>query len=158
MSSPTTPASKPKATAKPRPKSTHLKKSTLEKRARESVNTVKRPALVGIGRDPITGKNIPHTYDVRVAKSISFYVSTGLSENDISEMLNMRPGKLKQLYGQELANGLNVANTQVAKAMHTAAVEGDVVAGKFWLKSRAGWKDGESANTLQSPLQIHIHD
>lgn len=141
----------PKKVKKPR--STHL-----APRERGPVRKEKRPALKDCGRDPITGKLIPHTRDERIAKSIGFYVSTGMTENDIAVMLNMRPGQLRKLYGFELKSGLDIANVEVAQSMHKAAKNGDVVAGKFWLKARAGWKDGESATPQASPLQIHIHD
>lgn len=111
----------------------------------------------GIGKDPGTGKNIPHERNEKIAKQVGFYVAAGLTPNDIAEMLNIRPGKLKQCYEAELKHGLNQANVQVAAAMHTQALEGDVAAGKFWLKARAGWKDGEGA-AQTAPLAIHIHE
>lgn len=136
-----------------------VKKPTTKKKVtkRAAVASVQKPSVKDIGRDPITGQTIPHVRDERIAQQVGFYASA-LSVNEIAVMLNMRPGKLKELYGHELETGLNKANVEVAQAMHKAATEGDVVAGKFWLKARAGWKDGESAQTNTSPLQIFIHD
>lgn len=134
------------------------KPEKLKKVKRPPVAKTQRPSTRNIGKDPITGKTIPHEYDARIAQTVGFYTATGLSDNEIAVLLNMRPGKLKQLYGHELETGLNKANVEVAQSMHRAAKEGDVVAGKFWLKARAGWKDGENVAPPASPLQIHIHD
>lgn len=117
-----------------------------------------KKSMKDVGRDPETGKSIPHEYDERVAKRIEFYVGAGLDPDEIARMLDIRPGKLKDLYGRELEIGSNTTNMEVAQAMFDAAKSGDVSAGRFWLKARAGWKDGESATPLTSPLQIHIHD
>lgn len=117
----------------------------------------RRPPLSGVGKDPVTGKNIPHERNEKIAKKIGFYIAAGLTENDIAEMLDIRPGKLRECYGPELKHGLNQANVEVAAAMHAQATNGDVAAGKFWLKARAGWKDGEGA-AQTAPLAIHIHE
>jgi len=135
------------------------KPKTAEKAPkRGAVRDERRPSMKDVGRDPATGRSLPHERDERLAKRVAFHVAAGMSKNDIAEMLNIRPGKLEECYGHELKHGLNMANAQVAQAMHKAATEGDVTAGKFWLKARAGWKDGESAQQSASPLQIHIHE
>jgi hypothetical protein len=119
---------------------------------------VKKPAMKDVGRDPETGYVIQHERSDKVAALVSFQTAAGLSLNDIAVMLDIRPGKLKEIYGKELECGLNTANVQVAKAMYDQATQGDVTAGKFWLKARAGWKDGESSGAQASPLSIHIHE
>lgn len=124
---------------------------------REAVSKVHKPSMKNVGRDPSTGKVIPHERDERVAKQVGFHVAAGISENDIAEMLNIRPGKLKECYGHELKHGLSTMVVEVAGAMKTAALKGDTTAGKFLLKARAGWKDGESA-TQASVFNVHIHD
>ena len=111
-----------------------------------------------VGRDPATGKVIPHERNERLAKQVGMYVAAGMTENDIAEMLNIRPGLLRECYGKELKHGLNQMVVDVATAMKQQAVNGDVAAGKFLLKARAGWKDGEGAAVAVSPLAIHIHD
>lgn len=116
----------------------------------------RRKPLSGVGRDPETGKNIPHERDEKVAKLVSEFVGNGADLNDIAHTLNLRPGVIKKHYAFELQTGVFRANMEVASAMKAMA-QTDPVAGKFWLKARAGWKDGESAGQQTSPLQITIH-
>lgn len=144
--------------AKTKPSPANNQAPELEAEKRQKFNKSSKESMKDVGRDPVTGNTIPHVYDERVATQVGFYVSAGMDPDEIARMLNIRPGKLKQLYGRELETGVNVANMKVAKAMHEAACAGDVSAGRFWLKARAGWKDGESAQQTTSPLQIHIHD
>lgn len=131
--------------------------ATKQKSEKRKPSRERKPAMAGVGKDPATGRNIPHERDEKIAKRVGFYVAAGLTENDIAEMLNIRPGKLRECYGPEIKHGLNQANVEVAAAMHQQACNGDVAAGKFWLKARAGWKDGEGA-AQTSPLSIIIHE
>jgi len=122
------------------------------------VKKVRRASMKDVGKDPETGKVIPHERNELLAKRVAFHVAAGMGPDEICEMLNIRPGQLKECYGNELKHGLNKANVSVAKAVYDSAIAGDTTAGKFWLKARAGWKDGEGAQGSVSPLQIHIHD
>ncbi len=123
---------------------------------RPAVGGVKKPSMKDVGRNK-DGTVKQHAYDARIAQRVAFYVASGVTENEISELLDMRPGKLRELYERELKHGGTEENVKVAKAISSAAQNGDMVAAKFWMKARAGWKDGEGAQT-QSPLAIHIHE
>jgi hypothetical protein len=39
----------------------------------------------------------------------------------------------------------------VAQSVHKKAREGDVIAGIFWLKCRAGWRDGNNFERVSGP-------
>lgn len=123
---------------------------------RPAVGGVKRPSMKDVGRNP-DGTSKQHVYDARIAQRVAFYVASGVTENEIAELLDIRPGKLRKLYERELKHGGTEENVKVAKAISEAAQNGDMVAAKFWMKARAGWKDGEGAQ-MQSPLAIHIHE
>lgn len=131
-------------------------KKPKSKIARPPVGAVRRPSMKDVGRNE-DGTVKQHAYDARIAQRIAFYVASGVTENEICELLDMRPGKLHELYERELKHGGTEENVKVAKAISRAAQNGDMVAAKFWMKARAGWKDGEGAQT-QSPLAIHIHE
>lgn len=137
---------------------TSTKSKSSKPPKREAISKTHKPSMKAVGRDPATGKVIPHVRDERLAKRVAFHVAAGISSNDIAEMLNIRPGLLKECYAKELKHGLNQMVVEVAGAMKNAALAGDTTAGKFLLKARAGWKDGESAQQSASPLQIHIHE
>lgn len=127
--------------------------------ANKSLGKFRRPSMKNVGRDE-NGKNIKHFYSAEVASMVAMWVAGGADEGFMCAMLNMRPGTLNQLYYDELKHGQTMANMNVASQAYRAALnpEDNPTMTKFWLKARAGWKDGENANQgSTSPLNIHIH-
>lgn len=123
------------------------------------MNAYRRPSLKNVGKDE-NGRVVQHRHSKEVAHQVAMWVAGGADENFMCMMLNMRPGVLKELYGNELEFGKTAANMNVAGAAYRDALQpGAHAQQKFWLKARAGWKDGESAAGQQmSPLTIVIHD
>lgn len=122
-----------------------------------SPNRFRLPPMKNVGKDA-DGKVIPHHRSEEIAQVVANYVARGATENFICAMLNIRPGLLRQCYGAELEHGAEMANMQVAGAAFKMATSGESEAmTKFWLKARAGWKDGEQAQQA-TMFNIHIHD
>jgi hypothetical protein len=116
------------------------------------------PSLKNVGKGP-DGKVIPHHRSEVIAKVVSGWVASGADESFIAAMLNIRPGQLRENYSNELLHGAQMANMQVAGAVFEEAVNNrDMSAAKFWLKSKAGWRDGnDHGNGPPSLLNIFIH-
>jgi hypothetical protein len=123
------------------------------------MNQYRRHSLKNVGRDA-DGKTIKYHYSEETAQLVAQWAASGADENYICFMLNMRPGTLKELYGEILEHASTGANMQVAGALFRDALQQNrFQEKKFWLKARAGWKDGENAAAVAvTPLQIVIHE
>jgi hypothetical protein len=66
----------------------------------------------------------------------------GIPHEQIAKQIGIRsPKTLRKYFRNELDSGVTEANYQVATSMYHKARNGDVEAGKFWLKCRAGWRE-----------------
>lgn len=68
----------------------------------------------------------------------------GLDQEQISEVIGISRPTLRKYYRKELDSGMLVANAKVAESLFRQATDPEkpnVVAGIFWMKARAGWKD-----------------
>jgi len=68
----------------------------------------------------------------------------GMIVDDIGRLVGITENTLRKYYEHEMAKGRAEANVRVARSMFEAATRQgnpNVVAGMFWLKNRAGWKD-----------------
>lgn len=121
------------------------------------LSDTKRTSLKYVGRDEF-GKTIPHKYSKATAQRVAMLVSAGYNEEDIAFALNVRPGLIRQHYPKELEAGSAMADMPVVQAAYMQACAGEPQMTKFWLKSRRGWRDGDSAKTGDDAvLNIHIH-
>lgn len=80
------------------------------------------------------------------ARQVSVMACLGLDPKDIALVLDVEEKLLKLYYSKELKVSHNLANAMVAKQALNMAMSGrfpDMT--KFWLKSRAGWKDAVHA-------------
>jgi len=73
---------------------------------------------------------------------VKSYAACGIPHEQIARQMGIRsPKTLRKYFRKELDSGVTEANYLVAKSMHEKARSGDVSAGKFWLKTRAGWRE-----------------
>jgi hypothetical protein len=114
--------------------------------------------LKNVGRDA-DGKNIPHVRDEVTADTVARYVACGATDEEISVMLNIRPGLLRKCYEKELDIGKVQNDMKVAGALLDMASSGeDTNATIYWTKARMGWRDKDTPGTqITNPLQINIH-
>lgn len=74
----------------------------------------------------------------------------GLTHEGISAVLGITPPTLRKYFRAELDLGQHEANAQVAASLYRQAtdrVKPNVVAGIFWMKCRAGWRDHEPTHS-----------
>ena len=77
----------------------------------------------------------------------------GISHDSIAELIGIAPKTLRKHFRRELSRGVTEANAQVAKALLQAAIGGNVPAGTFWLKHRAGWRE-QGPEGQRAPVAI----
>jgi hypothetical protein len=107
----------------------------------ESENT--RP----IGRPPFVA-----TADQR--KQVETMAGVGVPHDDIARLIGCSAPTLRKYFEQELAAGTAKANLRVAQTLYRRAIDAkggrdSVIAGIFWLKCRAGWKEAQSEGGIQ---------
>ena len=101
-------------------------------------------AAKGVGTKP--EKNSPgFTASVAQAREVAVMSCLGIEPKDIALILNIEEKILKLYYVKELKVSANIANAMVARQALVMAMSGrfpDMT--KFWLKSRAKWKETSS--------------
>lgn len=110
------------------------------------------------GRDPVTGKVIPHARDDKTAGQVEAMTALGFSVEEIAVALDLRPGQIRMHYPRELEAAGIKANMQVARAVFDMAKSGkNLPASVFWLRNRAGWTESDQPNGGQvMNIQINL--
>ena len=87
----------------------------------------------------------------------------GVRQDEIAMYLDIDPKTLRSHYREQLDKGVVKANVSVARSLHKQAVEGNVAAAIFWLKSRAGFREkqevevsGPGGEPLVMPTVIEL--
>jgi len=122
----------------------------------QSIATVKRLDRIQRVREDLNlpellteldGELVPNGHGRDFAMSMTI---TGATVSDIAKVFGLTPGWVKKNFKYEIESGLNIANARVAKALFETAMDGDVGAQKFWLKSRANWR--ETRDEIDNPI------
>ena len=66
----------------------------------------------------------------------------------------MSPDTLRRHYANELDNGKAITDAAVTKSLAQKAIEGNVVAAIFYLKTRCGWRETDAASSEPVTLVI----
>ena len=85
-----------------------------------------------------------HQPDPAQRRQVEAMAAYGIPADDISRVVAIDPKTLRKHYRDELDLGTAKANAQVAGFLFNSARNGNVTAQKFWLKTRAGWKETPS--------------
>jgi hypothetical protein len=83
-----------------------------------------------------------------MAAQVKTLAAMGIPQADIGRVLGCSGPTVRKYFGEELDNGAVEANAAVAQSMFRQATnktKPNVVAGIFWLKCRAGWRDKDGA-------------
>jgi len=79
---------------------------------------------------------------VEQREKIKIMAACGIPQEEMVKQIGIRSAKtLRKYFRQELDRASVEANCTVARALFKKARDGDVEAGKFWLKCRAGWRE-----------------
>lgn len=82
-----------------------------------------------------------HTPDQDKRDLVKRLASLGCRYDDIALKLKINDDTLKKYYKQELDDGRIDANSGVAGTLYGAALEGNMTACIFWMKTRAKWRE-----------------
>ena len=118
---------------------------------------------VGLGRDPLVAQYLLPEWSKNIsdalinqanikgspgfdpgfeqAKQVEQMTALGLSVQDIAATLRIEPKLLEKYYKYEIETSAQRINQAVAKVALQSALGGDTDMVKFWLKTRAGWKE-----------------
>lgn len=83
----------------------------------------------------------PHKPTPKLRAEIEAYAAVGVPHHDIAKLVSMSTHTLLKYYDMELGVGKAKANAQVAKSLFRQAINGNIPASIFWLKSQAGWRE-----------------
>lgn len=73
----------------------------------------------------------------------------GIAGADIAALIGISEPTMRKYFRNELETGYIQANAQVAQSLFKQATDKDkpnVIAAIFWMKTRAGWKEQQSAD------------
>ncbi|WP_170773938.1 hypothetical protein [Ruegeria lacuscaerulensis] len=80
---------------------------------------------------------------------VEVLVAGGTPKTIIAKALGIGMKTLQRHYGEELETGLELANAKVVRRLFRLIEQGSTPATIFWLKTRAGWKEGQTVEIEQ---------
>ena len=86
-----------------------------------------------------TGKRIRPTEKDR--KQVSALTAYGIPQDAIAKLMGIQRVALARHYKKELALAVHQANARVAESLYQLAINGNLGAMTFWLKTRAHWRE-----------------
>ncbi len=88
---------------------------------------------------------------------VEVLVAGGTPKTIIAKALGIGMKTLQRHYREELDSGLELANVKVVRRLFRLIEQGSTPATIFWLKTRAGWKEGQTVEIEQKTEQ-HAYD
>lgn len=73
---------------------------------------------------------------------VEVLIAGGCTQKTVATAMGVSPKFLRRNYRQQITNGQENANAWVISRLHDQIVRGSNAAIIFWLKARAGWKEG----------------
>lgn len=95
----------------------------------------------------------PHTPTDETRHIVEVLVAGGTPNRTIAKALDIGMNTLRRHYGQELEHGLEQANAKVVRRLFRLIEQGSTPACIFWLKARAGWKEGQVLEVTSKPAE-----
>ena len=74
----------------------------------------------------------------------------GVRQATIAKVIGVAENTLTKHFEHELDEGLEIANSRMARSLYENGLKGNVIAQLFWMKTRAGWKE-------YAPVQVLEH-
>tara|TARA_R110002049_G_scaffold137350_2_gene297356 strand:- start:38669 stop:39010 length:342 start_codon:yes stop_codon:yes gene_type:complete len=75
---------------------------------------------------------------------VEVLVAGGTPNTTIAKAMGIGMNTLRRHYKDELECGLELANSKVVRRLFRLIEQGSTPATIFWLKTRAGWKEGQT--------------
>jgi hypothetical protein len=94
--------------------------------------------------------------DESTREKVRHLAGLGVPQDDIAIIFGCAPKTLRKQFRDELDRGAAEANAMISGYLFAAAKAGNTTAQIFWLKTRAGWKEGGSvASPVQDAGELH---
>lgn len=74
-------------------------------------------------------------------EAVALFTACGFTQATQAQLLGMSLNQLRKIYGRELTFGKDMLISRVANSMVQKAIDGNVAAAQFILKSKGGWKE-----------------
>jgi transposase len=87
---------------------------------------------------------------------VEVLVAGGTPKRTIARAMGIGMNTLRKRYKVELDTGLEMANSKVVRRLYRLIEQGSTPATIFWLKTRAGWKEGQTIEIEKKPDQPSI--
>ncbi|MEJ6397309.1 hypothetical protein [Yoonia sp. 208BN28-4] len=81
---------------------------------------------------------------------VEVLVAGGTPKRTIARAMGIGMNTLRKRYKVELETGLEMANSKVVRRLYRLIEQGSTPATIFWLKTRAGWKEGQTIEVKQN--------
>lgn len=91
--------------------------------------------------------HVPTQENRRLVESFKAF---GVTNEQLCEYLGISENTLRKYYATEMAQAEVKANVRVAQNLYQTAMRGNVSAMIFWLKTRAGWRETDRLEIVQS--------
>lgn len=91
-------------------------------------------------------------------KAVEQMAAVGIPQLDIAAILDITDKTLRKHYAREIATATSRANANIGGVLYRKAMDGDLTACIFWMKTRAKWNDRPEENREQDvqPIKIEI--
>jgi hypothetical protein len=91
----------------------------------------------------------PHEPTAKDRTLVQVMIAGGIEQNNIARSLGISRPTLRKYYAKEIASAAHEANAKVVAALYSNATAGkNVVAQIWWTKTRMGWKEIQTVETV----------
>jgi hypothetical protein len=95
----------------------------------------------------------PHKWTKEQAEKVRMAACLGVPLERMPQLLELSKDLIRKHYMREVETGRDSVNGLVQAALLRNALEGNVTAQIFWLKSRAGWRDRDVVTHLHGTTE-----
>jgi hypothetical protein len=85
--------------------------------------------------------------DEATREKVRYLAGLGVPQDDIATIIGCAPKTLRKRFRDELDRGVAEANAMISGYLFASAKGGNTGAQIFWLKTRAGWREGGAAGS-----------
>jgi len=98
-----------------------------------------------------------HKPDDKTRRAVEQMAAVGIPQLDIAAILDITDKTLRKHYAKELATATSRANANIGGMLYKKAMDGDLTAMIFWMKTRAKWNEKNSLEVTGAdggPIQM----
>lgn len=92
-----------------------------------------------------------------IEREVIKMAKNGCHPEEVCVALELPMEALKMQYGRQFVKAVVLGNMEMAQTVRKMAKNGNILAAKFWLQARAGWRDKDKdEDNSRDPLEINI--